>query len=108
MPSEFFGRTTKSLRTLKLWTADHPEAIERANIWLNSESAYLLFWRSGDGPAAVLFSDNQEDLLHDAMWRMRQAAGDPKEVLLMGLTGTELDKIVENAWAARGGFAVPW
>lgn len=103
-----FGRTTKSLRTLDLCIKGDPSVQTTTNEWLASNFEYLLFWRVCEGRAALMFCANKEVLFNETLGQVLKAAEDPKAALLMGLTGTEIDKAAEDAWGAQGGFTAQW
>lgn len=49
-----------------------------------------------------MFCESKDLLFNETLAHVIKAAEDPKTALLMSLTGTEIDKPAENAWAAQG------
>lgn len=98
-----FGRSPASLDSLRKLIDGHAEGLARAGQWLASDSQYVLHWQSVDGRSAMLFSDNEEQLLTQSLEQVMGIENQPKETLLACFTYSPVDELAREAWREMGG-----
>lgn len=101
-----FGRNPQSLDSLRALIEGHADGLARAAEWLASDCEFFLFWRAADGRAAMLFSENEEQLLTQSLEQVMDIDNDPEGTLLGCFTYTPVDEKAKNAWSEKRG-AVP-